>query len=319
MASFEELQRLEKVYSYKNPLVKVETLGSIKVKDFNFPLVSIQIGTDDKTKPTFGLFAGVHGLEKIGTHVALHFLEVILEQLQWDEELQNRFQKTRLVAIPMVNPGGVYLGRRSNPNGVDIMRNAPVEADGNAPFMLSGQKYTKHLPWFRGDASEMETETKTVIKFVKDQMFESQFSFSLDIHSGFGVQDRLWYPYAKTTAPFPLLEEALKFKAHIDKSFPNHVYKIEPQAKNYTTHGDVWDYLFDMHFEKNRKEKIYIPWCLEMGSWIWIKKNPMQLFSSLGPFNPIKPHRYKRIMRRHFILLDFFLRSVMNYNKWSKI
>ncbi len=317
MASFEELQRLQKIYNYKNPLVRVQNLATVQVKEHQLPIVGITIGTEDRTKPTFGLFAGVHGLEKIGTHVALHFIEVLLEQLEWDKELQDRFKKSRLVAIPMINPAGVFLNRRSNANGVDIMRNAPVEAVGDSPFLLSGHRYSNWLPWFRGDSSQMEIETQTIIQFVKNEMFQSEFGFSLDVHSGFGVKDRLWYPYAKSSEPFPLIKEALKFKAHIDKSFPHHVYAIEPQALSYTTHGDVWDYLFDMHYEQNKNEKIYLPWCLEMGSWIWVKKNPMQLFSALGPFNPIQPHRYKRIMRRHFVLLDFFMRSTLNYKNWN--
>ena len=31
--------------------------------------------------------------------------------------------------MPLVNPGGMYLMRRANVNGVDLMRNAPVHAD----------------------------------------------------------------------------------------------------------------------------------------------------------------------------------------------
>ncbi len=317
MSTFEELQRLQKIYNYKNPLVSIENLANVQVKDHQFPLVGLTIGTDDKTAPTFGLFAGVHGLEKVGTHVALHFIETLLEQLEWDKELQDRFKKMRLVSIPMINPAGVFLNRRSNANGVDLMRNAPVEASGNAPFLLSGHRYGSWLPWFRGNSPEMEQESQAVVQFVKKEMFQSKYAVSLDIHSGFGAKDRLWYPYAKTTDPFPMLSEALKFKALLDKSFPHHVYAIEAQAESYTTNGDLWDYLFDLHYETENQKNIYMPWCLEMGSWMWIKKNPRQLFSALGPFNPVQPHRYKRIMRRHFILLDFFLRSTMNYENWA--
>lgn len=34
-------------------------------------------------------------------------------------------------------------------------------------------------------------------------------------------------------------------------------------------------------------------------------KNPRQLFSRHGMFNPIKAHRIKRVLRRHADLLDF--------------
>ncbi|MCB0348564.1 MAG: zinc carboxypeptidase, partial [Bdellovibrionales bacterium] len=134
----------------------------------------------------------------------------------------------------------------------------------------------------------------------------------------FGLRDRLWYPYAKTKKPFPLEPTALTFKILIDKAHPFHVYKVEPQSHSYTTHGDLWDYLFDMNHSTN-PNNIFIPWCLEMGSWTWIRKNPLQLFSSLGPFHPMKPHRYQRIMRRHYNLLDIFSRACLNFKAWSQV
>ena len=48
---------------------------------------------------------------------------------------------------------------------------------------------------------------------------------------------------------------------------------------------------------------------LELGSWLWIRKNPHQLFSRHGMFNPIKAHRIKRVLRRHADLLDFLTRA----------
>ena len=50
---------------------------------------------------------------------------------------------------------------------------------------------------------------------------------------------------------------------------------------------------------------MFLPWTLEMGSWAWVRKNPLQVFQALGFFNPIKPHRYARTMRRHARLVEF--------------
>jgi hypothetical protein len=54
-----------------------------------------------------------------------------------------------------------------------------------------------------------------------------------------------------------------------------------------------------------------------MGSWLWVKKNPRQLFSRLGSFNPIKPHRLRRILRRHTALIDFLHRAVASRDPWT--
>jgi hypothetical protein len=55
---------------------------------------------------------------------------------------------------------------------------------------------------------------------------------------------------------------------------------------------------------------------LELGSWLWIRKNPRQLFSRHGIFNPIKAHRTKRVLRRHSDLLDFLTRAAFAAPRW---
>jgi hypothetical protein len=69
----------------------------------------------------------------------------------------------------------------------------------------------------------------------------------------------------------------------------------------------------------SRPDKILLPFTLEMGSWNWVKKNPIQLFSFLGPFNPVKPHRIRRTLRRHLPLLDFLLQVLSSSEHWTKV
>jgi hypothetical protein len=53
-----------------------------------------------------------------------------------------------------------------------------------------------------------------------------------------------------------------------------------------------------------------------MGSWIWVKKNPRQLFSRHGIFNPLIEHRQQRVLRRHVAWLDFAARSTCSFRAW---
>jgi hypothetical protein len=53
-----------------------------------------------------------------------------------------------------------------------------------------------------------------------------------------------------------------------------------------------------------------------MGSWTWVKKNPRQLFSRLGIFNPILEHRQQRVLRRHLPLLEFVVRAAVSHRRW---
>jgi hypothetical protein len=304
---FSELEKLNRFLEHAPGFCKSERLGSVPVRGHSLPIYSLSIGPDDPTLPTFGLFGGVHGLEKIGSHIIINYFKYLSKQLVWDKSLQDLFKISRLVSIPIVNPGGMYLSRRSNPNGVDLMRNAPIDGETSKWNLLSGHRLSPSLPWYRGRAENgMELENVILVDFVKKEMFSAGFSMALDIHSGFGMKDRLWYPYSKTKTPFPLKNTVEKIETRYHDSLPYSRYHIEPQSSSYLIHGDVWDYLFDCHRQEGQKDSVFIPWCLELGSWIWVKKNPLQAFDAKGYFNPILPHRYDRVMRRHRDLLDLF-------------
>ncbi|MES2855728.1 MAG: DUF2817 domain-containing protein [Bdellovibrionota bacterium] len=314
-----ELVTLERLLKTISGKARVSTEATVSYDGIDFPIHSIVIGSEDKTAPTLGVFGGVHGLERIGSEVVIAWLQSISEIMNWDETFNERLKTSRIVLMPIVNPIGMYLTKRANGNGVDLMRNSTVTADQPA-FLLGGQTYSKNLPWFRGQTesyAQMEVESRALCDLVKREIFPAKTSLTIDVHSGFGSIDRLWFPYAKTVKPPPNLTEITALKRVFDRSYPNHIYRIEPQAKQYTTHGDLWDYLFDLHRETNPKAT-YIPWTLELGSWVWLKKNPRQLFSSLGAFNPIQPHRLQRILRRHLTLFDFFHRATISPAPWTR-
>lgn len=319
MSLVEEIKSLEQLLEFKHSLVRVTELEQVSLQGNKLPVHGISIGSDDPHAPCLGLFGGVHGLEGVGSQVVISYLHSLFMQLSWDKDLQNILSRSRICAIPIINPGGMQLRNRSNPNGVDLMRNSPVESDGSAHIpLISGHRISKKLPWYRGKINEpMEKEGAAAVQFVKNEMFDSRFALSIDFHSGFGLRDRLWYPYAHTMKPFPHVKEANNIRRLMDKTFPHHIYIIEPQAAAYTISGDLWDHIYLLHAESNRKNNnIFIPWTLEMGSWMWVKKNPVQLLKKGGLFNPYKTHRISRTLRRHLMLVDFFYRAVRNGDAW---
>lgn len=313
-----ELFEVEKLAQDFKGLVHIEKLSEVSSRGYTMPLHGLTIGSQDKTKPVFALFGGVHGLERVGSHVLIAYLQHLLYRLSWDKELQALFEHCRLVSIPIINPLGMAFNRRSNANGVDLMRNSPVDAEeGRTVGIISGHTISPKLPWYRGDPQNMEVETKTVIEFCQREIFQSEQVISLDLHSGFGLRDRLWYPWAKSLKPFPHETDVLRLKNLFDKTFPYHIYIIEHQADSYMTNGDMWDHIYQLYTEQNPKG-VYLPLTLEMGSWLWVKKNPLQAFNPLGYFNPVKKHRYSRVMRRHLHLMEFLLRANLNNQAWLK-
>lgn len=314
-----ELQKIEAFASSHPDIVELETLGMVEDRELAYPIYALKIGAKDKTLPTFCVTGGVHGLERIGTQVILSYLNTIDQRLKWDSDFREQLKTRRILCVPIVNPYGMARHYRSNVNGVDLMRNAPVDAD-NATKLVGGHRISPKLPWYRGkEGEEMEIENKLLFEFFKRETYESPATIALDMHSGFGLKDQIWFPYAKSSKDrFPHLSEFKNLRNLFDDTYPHHVYKIEPQAAIYTTHGDIWDHMI-LERIKDKNEKVFIPITLELGSWSWVKKNPIQILSVFGQFNPIKPHRFSRVMRRHIYFYDFLFRAIKNYKIWTEV
>jgi hypothetical protein len=98
------------------------------------------------------------------------------------------------------------------------------------------------------------------------------------------------------------------------QSHSHHRYIFEPQSLQYLAHGDLWDHLYRQACA--RGQGLFLPLTLEMGSWLWVKKNPRQLFSRHGIFNPLIEHRQQRVLRQHQQFLDFLSRAASGHALW---
>ena len=317
MAHFSELHELELLLDRLPGSARVCVEGNVGHGPLQHPVYSISFGSKSVDAPVLAFIGGVHGLEKIGTRVVLAFLNTVTTALKWDRSLRQILDSTRLCFYPIVNPVGMAMSRRSNGRGIDLMRNSPVDA-GKTPYwaLHSGHRISAKLPWYRGkQGDDLEIEAALLHRFLMRDVLTSRFALTVDVHSGFGFVDRIWYPYAHTTHPFPNEPQVKRLSHLLDQTLPNHVYKLESQTSSYVLNGDLWDYYYMEHIEKN-PECIFLPLTLELGSWSWIKKNPKQLLSGVGLFNPLLPHRTKRILRRHFPLCDFLLRATHSVDAW---
>jgi hypothetical protein len=286
----------------------------VTVGDTRLPVHVLMLGNPGPDVPAIGIFGGVHGLERIGAEVALAFLRSLVMRLPWDGVLHRQLESLRMVFMPLVNPAGMALGTRANGRGVDLMRNAPVEALGRVPFLIGGQRRSSALPWYRGEAgAPMEIESEALCRVVEDELLGRPFSLAIDCHSGFGLRDRIWFPHAHTPAPIEHLPELLALQRILDQALTHHRYVLEPQSRQYLAHGDLWDHLYLRALQ--RPGHVLLPLTLEMGSWLWVKKNPRQLFSRHGLFNPLIEHRQQRVLRTHVNWLDFMARAAASYRR----
>lgn len=322
LSDFPDFVELNEIYACLSSLGsagRVREEAWIEHRGRLYPIHSFHFGPEDPTLPTLVFVAGVHGLEKIGTHIVSSFLKSLIRLLQWDRSLIHVLREARILFLPLVNPVGMHANTRANGQGVDLMRNAPLEAEKEGLPLVRGHRISRHLPWYRGQAAApMETEAQVLCDFIRRHCFPSSISIVLDLHSGFGLVDRLWFPFAFSSRPFPEAPRILALKKLLDVSYPHHVYAVEPQYHSYTTHGDLWDYLYLEHAAE-RSRGTFLPLSLEMGSWTWVRKNPRQLFSSLGMFNPVLPHRVQRAERRHFLLLNFLIKAIVSSEEWAHL
>lgn len=280
-----------------------------------YPIHAVMLGNPDPAVPAVGYFGGVHGLERIGSEVVIAYLQSLVMRLQWDSSLHRQLETMRLVFVPIVNPGGMRLGTRANPNGVDLMRNAPVDASEPVPFMVGGQRWSARLPWYRGgEGLGMELENEALCEVVQQELLSRPVSIALDCHSGFGTSDRVWFPFASTREPMAHLAQVHALKTIFTEAHPHHRYIVEPQSLQYLAHGDIWDHLYLQ--AGAQPERVFLPLTLEMGSWLWVKKNPRQVFSRHGIFNPLIEHRQQRVVRQHQLFLDFLSRAMCGQHLW---
>ena len=312
-----ELAEFNDVLALFGDRATTRVLATTWCAGIEFPIHGVVVGATRADAPTLALIGGVHGLERIGTSIVLASMHTLARFLAWDRIMNAALEDLRVVFLPLLNPVGMWLRRRSNGNGVDLMRNAPPHPATTATPLLGGQRLTTRLPWYCGPVNApMELEGHVLCEFIREWVYPARQSIVLDVHSGFGSVDRLWFPYAYTRRPFPSLAEAYALKRLLDDTLPNHPYEMEPVSRNYTMQGDLWDHLYDQH-RLDHPSSVLMPLTLELGSWAWVRKNPRQVFDILGTFNPMRPHRVRRTLRRHLPLIEFLLRAVAGARAWS--
>ena len=278
MSTLPELTDLENILELGRGHLVSRVVCEVSAGSRRFPVYQLNLGNPDPKLPAIGFFGGIHGLERIGTHVLLYFLRSLLARLAWDKSLHHLLRDVSLVFMPLINPGGMWQSTRCNPQGVDLMRNAPIDAAGDVPFLLGGHRISPYLPWYRGEAGAgMEVENLALCRTVTEELLTHPFSIAVDCHSGFGSRDRVWFPHAHSVHPIQHLADIVRLEELFRQTHPNNRYLFEPQSVQYRTHGDIWDHLY-LQAQQDR-HKTFLPLTLEMGSWLWVRKNPLQFFS----------------------------------------
>ena len=90
----------------------------------------------------------------------------------------------------------------------------------------------------------MQSESTALCELVERELLGRPFSLAMDCHSGFGLRDRIWFPFAHRRSPIRHLAQLDALHEIFQQSNSHHPYVFEPQSRQYLAHGDLWDYLY---------------------------------------------------------------------------
>ena len=201
MKAIDEIERIKPAHAGQRWL-RIHERGRVKCRDTACPCWASPWVQTTPPCPPLGLFGGVHGLERIGSQVVIHVLESLVKRLSWDAVLQSQLERIRIVAMPVINPGGLLLRRRANPAGVDLMRNAPVNAVQQPTPLVGGHRIGNWLPWYRGKAKPW-TGIPGVDRLCPGAHVRITTRHRTRCALRFGSVDRLWYPFARSVGNYP--------------------------------------------------------------------------------------------------------------------
>lgn len=159
-----ELLWVEKLMRKNAAHMHARTEHTLHHDGMDLPIYSLTLGSQKPASPTLLITGGVHGLERIGTQVILSWLQTLLERCRWDTHTKALLAQIHIVILPLVNPVGMLNNTRSNGNGIDLNRHAPVQANEKTPFLAGGHRLGNWLPWYRGKTgAELEPELAVMI------------------------------------------------------------------------------------------------------------------------------------------------------------
>jgi hypothetical protein len=190
--TYDESCEIFKNYKLKYPnLVDIEVIGTTwEKRDILLIKISKDVATSN-SKPALFFTGTIHAREWIGHELAIEFTRYVVENINYNEELNSIFESSVIYLVPCANPDGFDYSqkhfsfwrknRRANADGsfgVDLNRNFPIG------FSKSSNP-TSNI--YGGPSPFSEPETQALRDFVESH---PNISIALDYHS----QGNVFFP-----------------------------------------------------------------------------------------------------------------------------
>jgi len=229
--SFEKIgQRLAEIRNAHSDIVALDTIGK-SFEQRPIPAVRIAGSADHPPKALF--VGGIHGNEKVGVHMVLRLIEVLVSGYRNDQRIRSLVGRREIWLVPLLNPDGYVKSSRRNARGVDLNRNFETAFAERGPL---GR--LKAWPFYAGPFPYSEPETQSIRSLVE----QIDFSVALSFHSFGGL---IGYPYGysrKRPKDFELLK-AIAEKMRSRQPFEK--YAPRQQSWLYLPRGCLEDEMYE--------------------------------------------------------------------------
>lgn len=207
-----------------------------------------RVPSDDR--PLTMIQGGMHGIEVIGTELALALLDRLTAP-ELDEACASLLEVSDVTVVPCVNPDGRQTsmaslaskrwyapGSRRNANRVDLNRNWPRPPGVEDHWLPISGTPNRHLPWYRGASPLSEPECRALLELIEPRPPVAM----LDLHSSGQI---LVYPWTSKVEPPADLDG---FRAMVDALRARQTrwrYKAKQSRAWYPIVGSMDDYMYD--------------------------------------------------------------------------
>lgn len=204
----------------------------------------------DAARPQALITANIHGVEVIGSEVALGILGRLGAEKPYGAAAR-LLDAADVCVLAVCNPDGratafeglarplpVSIPRRTNIRGVDLNRNFPYPAGSKGAWHPLSGTGVRMLPWYRGEEPLSERESRAI----RDVAADLEPRAAVALHSA----GRLFlYPYCRTKVPPPDLDAFRAMGRAFRQAQPIWRYKLKQAAGWYSILGDLDDFLYE--------------------------------------------------------------------------
>lgn len=223
---------------------------SVEGRELHAVTISAPGRTPSDERPLTMIQGGMHGIEVIGTELALALLDR-LAATDLDDSAAALLEVSDVTIVPCVNPDGRHTsmaslastgwyapGSRRNANRVDLNRNWPRPPGVEDHWLPISGTGNRHLPWYRGETPLSEPECQALLALIEPRPPIA----ILDLHSSGQI---LVYPWTSKVEPPVDLDG---FRAMIDALRGRQTrwrYKAKQSRAWYPIIGSMDDYVYE--------------------------------------------------------------------------